>query len=183
MGFQTSYAFQPAAGYAGMLDRSSPHRILTMKNVEASASMPFGAAVCRDLVAPASDMSILLPAVETDKVAGIVLREDTYSRTWTSDDGTVYGQLDGTGLVTGTILNIVTMGRMLVRCEDAVLPGDGLWVRCTVGTPTNVEYLGSLTNADEGTETIDCTKFATWETTGAAAGLAWISFDFTRSAA
>lgn len=183
MGAQTTYDNVPALGYAGDLDRSRPFATLTMKNVEASASMPFGAAVCRDLTSPASDMSALLPALETNKVAGIILRSNTYARTWTDDAGTVNGQLDGTGLVVNTTMTVVTMGRMLVRCEDAVVPGDGLWVRCTVGSPAGVEYLGSLTNADEGTETIDCTKFATWETTGAAAGLAWLSFDFTRSAA
>jgi hypothetical protein len=183
MGAQTTYGFQPEIGFAGSLDRTRPYATLTMKNVEASGAMPFGAAVCRDLASPASDMSALLPALETDKVAGIVLREDTFARTWTDADGVVQGQLSGTGLIPGTMFTCVTMGRMLVRCEDAVVPGDPLWVRCTVGDPAAVEFLGSLTNADEGTETIDCSKFAQWETTGAAAGLAYLSFDFTRSAA
>lgn len=180
MGAQTTYSFQPAIGYAGSLDRSRPHATLTMKNVEASASMPFGSAVCRDLVSPASDMSALQPALESNKVAGIILREDTYARTWTDADGTVNGQLDGTGLIPGTMFTCVTMGRMLVKCDSGCVPGDGLWVRAVAGAG---EALGALENADDSTDMIDCTKYATWETTASADGLAWLSFDFTKSAA
>jgi len=180
MGAQTTYDNVPALGYAGDLDRSRPFATLTMKNVEASASMPFGSAVCRDLVSPASDMSALQPALESNKVAGIILRANTYARTWTDDAGTVNGQLDGTGLVVGTIMTVVTMGRMFVKCDTGCVPGDCLWVRAVAGAG---EALGALENADDSTDMIDCTKFATWETTASADGLAWLSFDFTRSAA
>lgn len=179
MGAQTTYGFQPAIGFAGSLDRNSPYRTLTMKSVD-TASMPFGSAVCRDLTSPASDFSILQPAAESNLVRGIVLREDTYARTWVDADGTTQGQLDGTGLIPGTFMTIVTMGRMLVKCDSGCVPGDGLWVRAVAGAG---EALGALENADDSTDMIDCTKFAQWETTAAADGLAWLSFDFTRSAA
>src|SRR4051812_39943983 len=98
MGAQTSYSSAPPIGYAGTLDPNYPFATLTMKNVEASASMPFGRAVVFKTSSPASDFDALLPAATTDKVAGIILLEDTYSRTYTDADGNTVGHLDGTGL-------------------------------------------------------------------------------------
>lgn len=172
---QTTYNLAPAIGMAGSLAENVPHTVIPGKNAEASTSIPFGKAVCFDLSAPATDLDMQLPAAETDTVAGIVLHKDRYARTWTSADGTVNGELDSTGLVPGTLMDVLRKGRVLVSCRLATAVGDRLWVRCTAtpGSPGDIE------NADDGTETIDCTKQGIFLSSCAAAGLAWLEVDFT----
>ncbi len=179
MSVQTSISTGPAKGYAGQLDGSPGAIIVTAINGESSASIPFGRAVVWDPSTPTSESHVTLPAAETNKVKGVVVFRHGYQPAWTDNGGLVHGDLDSVGLRPGTWMGICRKGRMLVVAEDAVTAGDPLWVRCTVGSPTNVEVLGGFTNADEGTETIDCTKQGTWDSTVAAGELAWITFDFT----
>lgn len=175
MSLQSSYSLQPPIGQAGQLDRYAPHTLLTMKNTEASASMRFGIAVKRKGSAT-TDLDAVLPAAESDKVLGMVVREQVYARTYTTADGDVVGNLDSTGLVPGTLFNVATQGRMLVHCRTGATAGQGVWIRAVSdGAP---EYLGAVENADDLTDTIDCTTQAKFETSCAADGLAWITFDF-----
>jgi hypothetical protein len=68
---------------------------------------------------------------------------------------------------------------MLVSVEDAVsAAGDRGWVRCTVSGAE--EYVGRITSADDGTETIDCTNQIEFQEAVAALALVAIEFDFTR---
>lgn len=172
---QNTYSLQPALGYRGDLDRGAPHFTLTMKNAEA-ASIPLGVAVKRKNAA-ASDLEAALPAAEGDAVLGFVVREQTYSRTYTTHDGTTVGQLDATGLVQNTLFTVATMGRMLVHVRTGATAGQGVWIRAVSGGAP--EYLGAVENADDSTDMIDCTTQAVFETSCAADGLAWIRFDFT----
>lgn len=177
---QTTYSAAPAIGYEGQLEAGTdPSGIITMKNAEASASMRLGSGVVFKTSSPSSDKDAILPTAETNKACGIVIRSHAYQPAWTDLDGVVHGSLDANGVRAGHMVNILRRGRILVRAEDAVVPGDRLWIRCTVGSPTDVEYVGSLTNADEGTETIDATAQGQWLTTAAAGALAWLEVDFT----
>lgn len=172
MSAQSSYVDAPAIGYSGTLDQTSPSTTMTAKNVEVTASMGFGKAVVFKTSSPVSDLDVLLPAAQTDKVAGIVLKADTYDRVWTDDAGGTHGQLDSTGLITGTVMTLVRSGRMLVTAAVAVAPGDRLYVRNAGGT------LGALENASDSTNMIDCTGQGQWMSTAAIGGLAWLEFDF-----
>lgn len=175
MSVQTTFSTAPAIGYAGTLDSNLAHDVITMKNAEASASMVFGRAVkFKDTVT--TDKDAVYPAAETDKVLGIILHAHTYALEWTDADGTEYGQLDADGVKVGGFLNILRRGRVLVIAEDAVEAGDPLWVRCTAGGAG--EVVGGLTNADEGTETIDCSTKGMWLTSASAGGLAWLDVNF-----
>ncbi len=175
MEVQTTYSENRAIGYVGMLDSNLSHDIITMMNAEASASIPFGYAVkFKDTVT--TDKDAVLPAAETDKVLGIVLHAHTYSPAYTDIDGVTHGNLDSTGVKPGAFLNVLRRGRVLVTAEDAVEAGDKLWVRCTTGGAG--EIIGGLTNADEGTETIDCTAVGTWMSSASAGGLAWLDVNF-----
>lgn len=176
MSLQSTYSLQPDLGFPGQLDRSRPFSTLTMKNTEASAQIRMGSAVKRN-GAPTTDLDALLPVLETDKVLGLVVREDTYSRTYTGADGVTFGQLGADGLVPNTLFTCATVGRMLVHVRTGATAGQGVWVRCTANSGT--EYLGSIENADDGTEMIDCTTQAKFVTSCAADGVAWIEFDFT----
>lgn len=177
MSVQTSVTAAPTNGYAGMLDTAAPHHIATARNGEASAAIPFGRGVVWDPSSPATDRDVTLPATETDIVMGIAVHGQNFSKSWTDGDGNVHGELSSTGLLPGTIFGVLRKGRILVVAEDATTAGtDRLWVRCTVGGVG--EVLGGLTTADEGTETIDCTKQGVWVSTAAAGALAWLEVDF-----
>jgi hypothetical protein len=176
MTVQSSFSTAPSIGYAGTLDSNMAHDVITMKNAETSASIAFGRAVkFKDTVS--SDKDAVLPASENDLIIGIVLRADTYGVKWTDLNSNSYGQLDSTGVMTGAFMNVLRRGRVLVVCEDAVEAGDKLWVRA-VSAEDGTEYYGGLTNADDGSDTIDCTSKGTWMTSASAGGLAWLDVNF-----
>lgn len=173
MSLQTTYSEKPAIGYEGQID-GDDYVARPYKNAEASASIAFGRAVVR-AAAPTTDFDAVLPSAETDKVIGIVARSNSYEPYWTDTAGNAHGQLKSDGLVPGTMMNVVRRGRMLVKAATAVTPGDRLWVRAVAA---GAEYLGALEDADDGTDTIDCTMQGEWQSTASAGGLAWLEFDF-----
>lgn len=176
MALQSTYGLQPALGFTGTLDKSRPFSLLTMKNVEASASIRMGSAVKRKASAT-TDLDAVLPTAESDKVLGFVVRENSFAPAWTDLSGQTAGNLDSTGLVPGTLMNVATMGRMLVHVRTGCTAGQGVWVRAVSGGLP--EYLGAIENADDSTDTIDCTTQAKFVTSCAADGQAWVEFDFT----
>lgn len=172
MSVQTSISTNPAKGFVGMLDTSFPNEFISVCNGEASASIPFGYGVVFDPSSPVSESHVTLPAAEGNKFAGIVPFRQGYQPAWTDNNGVVHGDLDSVGLRAGTWFGLLRKGRILVTAEDACTRGDRLWVRCTAGGPG--EVVGGLTNADEGTETIDATGQGMWDSTAAAGELAWL---------
>lgn len=169
MAVQTTYNQEPEIAVAGALAcEHNEASIMSMFNAEASAEIPFGFGVKWGSATDAK--SAKLPAAEADNVVGIVVRLHTY------ETGTG-GELGTSGVKAGGKLNVLRRGVIWAVAEDACVPGDRLWVRCTVGGAG--EVLGGLTNADEGTETIDATAQGTWLTAAAAGGLAKLSVDFT----
>lgn len=182
MSLQTDYPTVTPAGYSGQLiGRTEDHSIVPAINREASASIAFGRAVVWKLSSPTTDYDVLLPAAETDTVAGIVIRLDQYARAFSTTDITgasvTIGELDGTGLRPGTLMAILRKGVILVTVEDAVAVGDRLWVRAVAGG--DPEFLGGLLNADDSTDTIDCTKQGIFLSSALAGGLAVLDVDFT----
>lgn len=176
MANQTTYDILPAIGFSGMQAVPDRNDYLALKNVEASASIPFGVAVKLKTSSPDSDLDALLPAAETDVIVGIVAFSQTYDRAWIDADGVTHGDLDATGLRPGSIMQVATRGRLLVQCDTGCKPGDHLWVRAVAGAG---ERLGACENADDSTDMIDCTNVGLWLTTAVADGLAWLQFDFT----
>jgi hypothetical protein len=170
MAVQTSYDNDPAIGYAGQIRNVPPGGMITMVNAEASAVVPFGRAVAFK-PSGTNDQDATLPANADDVVAGIVAKSQSYGIY-------PYGDLDQTngGIVVGGVLNVVSVGEILVVCEDGCNPGDRLWVRRTAGG--DPEFLGGLNSADDSTDTIDCTSQGQWMTTAAAGGLAWLRVNF-----
>ena len=177
MPVQTTYSDAPDIGYPGMPASPDNNQYTWGRNAEASAKIPFGHAVKLKTSAPTTPNDVLLPAAETDDVLGIVVRLTNVELAWTDAAGVVHGQYDASGFLPGAYLNVATKGKLLVTAEDAVANGDKLWVRCTAGGAG--EVVGGLTNADEGTETIDCTNAGRWRSPASAGGLAWLEFDFS----
>lgn len=172
MSVQTTFSDAPAIGYAGMLDSNLAHDVVTMLNAEASASIAFGKGVVFKGT-PTTAKDAVLPAAETDVPVGIVV----FSQTYALDNGTGDATgLDANGVTAGQFLNVLRRGRILVIAEDGCEIGDKLWIRCTAGG--DGEVVGGLTNADEGTETIDATAKGTWMSNAAAGELAWLDVNF-----
>lgn len=173
MSIQTSYSAAPGIGYSGMVEGTN-NDIITMKNAEASASIPFGVAVAFLRTSPGSDQDVVLPNTETT-ICGIVTFAQQYARAWTDKDGT-FGELDSVGIIKGNLLNVMRQGRVLVTCPSGCVPGDRLYVRKDIGEAS--EALGTCENAADESDMIDCTSQAVWLTTAAAGGLAWLEVNF-----
>jgi hypothetical protein len=168
MSVQTTYATNMSAAFAGMRASNNPGDvIIPMRNNEASAEIAFGRAVKYE--GSTDDDGALLPTAETSKIAGIVMHRHGY--TVGSN-----GELGTTGLKPGAIMEVMKKGELWVTVEDAVVPGDRLWVRAVAGG--DPEFLGGLLPADDSTDTVDCTAFGEFQTTAAAGGLARLRIDF-----
>lgn len=177
MAVQTSYTVAPAAAYAGMLADDTDNDIMTLKNAEASASMPFGIVVAFKTSSPASDKDTILPA-SGGKLAGIVVHSHDYERTFTLPDGTTAGELDSTGLKVGTEMAVLWRGCVWVKVQQAVVPGDRLFVCHTANAVYTAK--GQVGNADESTNTIDATAIGRFISGAAAGGLAKLQVDFSQ---
>ena len=167
MPMQTDYPTAPSAAVEGQIAcRLNDAQISSAYNAEASAKIGFGLGVIYG--SATLEAAAKLPSAETDKVMGITCRTH-------SIDSGERGELDDTdGVKAGGQLNVLTEGTIWVKATTGCAPGEKLWVRCTA-TPGIV---GSCGNADDGTETIDCTKEGTWLTYAAADGLAKLRVKF-----
>lgn len=173
MATQTSYGATMTKAIEGALADNGPHEVDPYYNQEASAAIAFGRAVKRGTV----DGAAKLPSAETDVIVGIVLHADAYG---TGADGEL--KQDGTawtnGLRPGAVMSVLTKGTIWAIPRTAVTPGDRLWVRA-VSAESGVEFLGGLEDADDSTDTIDCTKQGEWLDTAAAGSLARLRVDFS----
>jgi hypothetical protein len=170
MPVQTTYNFPSARAFAGMLVDSGNADVKTMRNDEVSAEIPFGTAV---IFGSATDEdSAKLPSAETDAVAGIVLHDYNYQ------PGIDLGD---TGVKPGVTINVLRKGRVWVvaRKGAVVLGVSRLWVRAVAG---GGEFLGACEDADDSTDTIDCTNQGVFMSSGAADALVMLEVDFTNDA-
>ena len=168
MAVQTTYNLTLTTAIEGMLADTGPHDIVSKFNEEASAEIAFG----RGVKFGTNDNGALLPAAESDKIVGITVHSHQYA-----DES-----LGSTGVVAGGALNVLRKGRIWVMARTAVAPGDRLWVRA-VSSGTGYETLGGLEDADDSTDTIDCTAQGVWLTTAAQGALAVLEVDFTNKPA
>lgn len=163
---QTTYGVRQTQALEGALADNGEHDCVPLYNSEASAAIPFG----RGVKFGANDYACLLPAAETDKVVGITVRHDAYS--------VDAGGAGSTGVAAGGMMSIMRKGRIWAMARTAVTPGDRLWVRA-VSSDTGYEVLGGLEDADDSTDTIDCTAQGVWRTTTAQGSLGILEVDFT----
>jgi hypothetical protein len=178
MNLQTTYNQFPPVGYAGTLESSYPAQIETWLNADV-VSMPFGTAVALKTSSPATPKDVIVPLASSgngSKLQGIIVHSNDYSRVWTASDGTVYGDLDGTGLRPGVFLNILKRGTILVVCETGCSVGDNVYVSFTAaGTYTAGGQLGNANTSS------DCIEVAgMWLDTVTAGNLARVQVDFTQ---
>lgn len=177
---QTSYADAMTVGFAGQLLAEFGDGIVSMMNSEATNEMAPGVAVKFGGVA-GNDQSAKLPAAETDKICGIVLHSHAYSDADLGAGANGGAASVRVGIKPGKMINVLRKGRVRVIVEDAVVPGDRLWVRA-VSDGAGVEFLGAALPADDGTDTVDCTNQGVFLTAADAGGLADLEVDFTNDA-
>lgn len=173
MSVQTTYGVRQTRALEGALADNGAHDAVSLYNAEASAAISFGKAVAFG----ATDFACLLPAAQSDKIAGLVIRHDAFS---TGADGDL--KTDGTlwtnGLRPGTMLSVLRKGRMWVVAHSAVTPGDRLYVRRT-SAQSGEEYYGGCEDASDSTDMVDCTAQGVFLGTAAAGELVILEVDFT----
>lgn len=168
MSVQTTYTTAPAAAYAGLLADDTENDIMTLEN-GGTPSIPFGAPVSFK-TGSTSDKSAQLIAATTDKIAGILVHSHDYQRTFTLPDGTVEGELDSTGLVTGTEMAVLWRGTIWVKVFDAVAVGDAVYFAVDSGGShyTGAGQIGKTSDAGHAVQVTN----AFWVSSSAAGGFA-----------
>lgn len=164
MAVQTSYSTNLTAALEGQLADAGPHDIITMVNNEASAEMAFGLAVCFE--GSTDDKGALAPDATTDKIAGILVRSHAYAQS----------DLGDTGVVPGGTLNVLRKGRVWVKPETAVVPGDRLYIRAVAGEG---EREGAVDNGADSSDMIESKNQGVFLTSADAGELAILEVDFT----
>lgn len=117
---QAAYSAAPGIGFAGQIaDSTSVREIITRANGEASAGMPFGVVVGFG----STDSKAILLADANTKIAGIVVRSHVYDPNFDLNSSR--------DPKPGAVLNIGRKGHFYVTVEEAVVPGDPVFVRHT----------------------------------------------------
>jgi hypothetical protein len=178
MSVQSTVTSAPAAAFAGMLCDDTENDFMTLRNAEASASMPFGNAVAFKTSSPASDKDAIRPASGSQKLAGILVHGHDYQRTYTLADGTTAGELDSVGVVAGAEISVLWRGTVWVKVQQAVVVGDRLFVCHTANSTYTLA--GQIGNADESSNTIDATAIGRFTSSAAAGGFAKLQVDFSQ---
>lgn len=184
MAVQTTVSIAPDRAFAGLLCDDTENDIMTMKNAEASTSMPFGIGVSFKTSSPTSERDAVLPTASETKLCGIVVHSHDYERTFTLPDGTVAGELDSVGLVAGTEMAVLWRGTIWVQVVQAVVPGDRAFV-CTAPGSGGSAYTakGQWGNAADVTGSatqIDASNIGRYTSTAAAGGFAKLQIDFSQ---
>jgi hypothetical protein len=176
MSVQTTYSNFPAVAFAGQLATMEDTDIITGFN-EDTSDMPFGIAVSYK-ASPTYNTDMTLPVTSGGaKVAGILIHSHAHERQYSLPDGTLAGDLAAGGLVPGAKLDILRRGRVWVITQQAVAVGDRLFVCFSAGTVYTAA--GQLGNADESSNTLDCTRLGQWVTAQTTpGGLALLDVNF-----
>ena len=168
MSVQTNYVTAPVPAYAGMIADDSESDAITMINGDV-VSIPFGTPVAWDPSAPSSDKSATVPAASSDVLAGVVIHSHDYEREFPLPDGTEAGELDGTGLVPGTVMAVLTKGVIWVKVQTAVTAGGAVFSSYSVGSTYTAA--GQLGQTSESGHAVAITN-AKWMSSAAAGGFA-----------
>lgn len=161
---QTSYPTNMTPAFPGMLADIADNTIETFANGEASAEIAFGGAVKQKAGAGADEQAVL-PTAQADEVAGVVCHSHAYAT------GGNLPELGTTGIKPLVPMNVLRKGRVYVRLEDGQ--------SCVKGDRAHYNHvLKAWRTTASGTDTIDCTKQASFRSTAGAAGIPILEVDF-----
>lgn len=170
---QSTYNLAPPIAFAGMLADIGNNDVITMINKESAASMPFGYAVCFE--GSTLDKGALNPDATTDKIAGITLHSHAYADV-NLGLGTAGAGTAVKGVLPGQTINVLRKGRLYVKVEEAVAPGDRLFIRVVA---TGAEVEGAIRKSADASDCIDSSSQGVFLTTAGAGELAVLEVDFT----
>lgn len=132
---QTSYNRYYDAAFAGQLGDSGPHRIEAKTNSE-TANVPAGIFV----VEGATEGTFKLPALSTDKLAGVI------ANTFARNPGDQSVSLSGTdAIMPNGSANLMCEGAIWVVCEEAMAIGDDVYFRYSANGAGKLQ-LGAVRN-------------------------------------
>lgn len=163
---QTSYTETHAVAFAGMKVDGSPATQDSLVNGEASAEIPFGAAVTKGT----TDTNALLPDASNDVVIGIAMHSQSHGK----------AELGTTGIKPKVTFSVITKGRVWVKVEEAVVKGDLAYVRYASGAGGSQK--GSFRKSAD-TSTALQLKGGRYLTSASANGMAQLEFDASVQAA
>jgi hypothetical protein len=144
---QTSVSDSPAVGFPGLLADASHKRAIAAHNEEAADEIPFGVAVKRS----GADGGVIKLTAQADALLGIVLHD--HSKAKDTELGT-------TGLKPNVSFDVLTEGVVFVTVEGAITLTSEVHVRAIAA---GAEVAGAFRATADGTDTIDITPFARWE--------------------
>jgi len=170
---QTTYSAAPPIAFAGMLADIAGNDVVCFKNKESTASMPFGYAVCFE--GSTDDKGALNPDATTDKICGITLHSHAYADS-ALGLGTAGAGTAVKGVLPGNTTNVIRKGRVWVIAEEAVVPGDRLFIRVVAA---GAEVEGALRKSADASDCIDSSSQGVWLSTASAGGVALLEVDFT----
>jgi len=172
MSVQTTYTTSPAIALEGQRYPTQGEDIISMVNREASAEMDFGLAVVWEVPEGGTeDAGALAPDAIDEIVAGILVHSHAYAKP---------DQLGDDGVKPGEKLSVMRKGKIWVKPEDAVAPGDRLFIRAVVA---GGEREGAVRMSADSTDCIDSTGQGVFLTSAGAGELALLEVDFTNLAA
>lgn len=172
MPMQTDYSATMSPAVEGALACRRIEAEIDSKYNGDVVNVPFGRAV--EWASATEGKAVKLPNAETDKICGFVLRSH-------SIDPSTRGELDDDAATGGVkpngVLNVLRKGTIWVKVRTGCAPGDKLWVQTTVAGGGN-RVLGGAENADDGSNTVDCTAQGEFQGFAAAGGLAKLRVKF-----
>jgi hypothetical protein len=164
---QSSVLSRNAGAFEGMVDHSDPTlNIRSYWNSETTDEIAFGKMVIRGTAEDFAALKLHTSgATVVGLLAGVVCHSHGYSRD---------SELGSTGLKPGVMMGLLQRGRIWVKVEDAVDPGDTVRVRWN----TDSDGPGSFRTAADSTDTIAlATTMARWLTSAGAGELALVEID------
>lgn len=176
------------AGLLADLGTAESGDILSYTSEEATAGIPFGICVAQGT----ADDGAKLVATTADVLIGIAVYGNHFATTVDGSpelipaDGITYAD---PAIMPEVTFGVMRRGRIWVRTEEAVAPGDPVRVRGVVTSndtgylAANAEQKGAFRKtADDTTDTTDISAFARWCSTAGAGELALLEADFTNAA-
>jgi hypothetical protein len=160
---QTTYSNVPGAAFAGMLGDSKPADILS-RALGGSVNVGFGL-MLEYGATPTTEAAPLADGATLGDLVGVTVHRHTQDR----------ASLTGThGITPNSTMDLLRKGRVWVVVEEAVTPGDAVFVRHTAA---GLEVKGAFRNDADGGDAVDISTKARWESTTTGAGIALLDLN------
>lgn len=130
---QTTYNATLAAGYAGLLADITASEIVSKRNSDAAAALPFGIGVKQDT----ADDDAKPPTSLTDKLMGVLVYSNSHNNIGLL---TLSATIAGASVLTGDRIDVMTKGKIYAFPEQTVANTDPVY--CRFATSVNT---GTLT--------------------------------------